>query len=89
MLHFSSLSLPSPLQVQTPTVKLNGVAEKPRVGDSLTAMGFGRTREEGSRSYVLRDVQVTNIDPVDCRQMLNNQFQSDVMICAMDEGADS
>ena len=52
-------------------------------------MGFGRTREEGSRSYVLRDVNVKNIDPADCRVMLNDNFQSDVMICAMDEGADS
>ena len=60
-------------------------------GDSFVVSGWGTTSEGGEFSRKLRQVTVPYVSDEDCDSFYggDNQFLSDVMVCAGEKGRDS
>jgi trypsin len=65
-----------------PPVLINDQASIPAVGDPLTVIGLGYTRENGSPSDQLRQVTINAQDPSSCSNVYSYGFDGDLMVCA-------
>ena len=65
-----------------PLIQLNTEEDQPAVGLPVTAIGFGRTVEEGDVSETLKEVQVNVIAETICSEELSGRVSASNQFCA-------
>lgn len=77
------LKLSEPVPAGTPFVTLNSNGAKPNAGDTVTAVGLGRTAEEdGVLATTLQEVDVQAIDTSACSSNYPGWIEGESMVCA-------
>jgi len=79
------LKLDRPMTLNA-NVQVIGLADLPSAGSPLTVIGWGTTREGGSGSDVLREVEVPYQSDANCREAYGSDITASMFCAGLDEG---
>jgi secreted trypsin-like serine protease len=70
-------------------IELNTDDDTPYMGSILTAIGWGRTEEDGKGAKILQEATMTYVDPSTCLKRFGGHYIDETMLCAFEKGKDS
>ena len=82
------VKLPKP-HPNAEVIELNTETDTPYKGSILTAIGWGRTEEDGKGSKIMQEAQLTYVEPASCLKKFGGHYIDDTMLCAFEQGKDS